>query len=302
MLSRLLVAVAVLAGLAMCFPAVAAAQSPQKIKALIVDGQNNHKNWPDTTKMMKKYLEDTGRFTVDVATTATKGTDPSFKPEFKKYDVVVSNYNGDAWPAETQKAFDEFVKNGGGFACIHAADNAFSEWPAYNEMIGLGGWGGRNEKSGPYVFLDDAGKLVRDGSKGGGGHHGPQHPFQITIRDAEHPITKGMPRAWLHVNDELYDKLRGPGENMHILATTFADPGPGKLGSGHHEPMIMTIDYGKGRVFHTPMGHGNDSQECVGFIITFIRGCEWAATGKVTQPIPSDFPGADKTSQRKFGG
>jgi len=282
---------------ALMLPAIAAAQAEQKLKALIVDGQNNHKNWPDTTKMMKKYLEDTGRFTVDVATTAPRGMDPHFKPEFKKYDVVVSNYNGEAWPKETQAAFVEFVKGGGGFACIHAADNAFPEWPEYNEMIGLGGWGGRSERSGPYVYLDNAGKGVRDESKGPGGHHGPEHPFLIVVRDADHPITRGMPREWLHVNDELYDKLRGPGEHMHVLATTFSDPA--KQGTGHNEPMIMTIDYGKGRVFHTPMGHGNDSQECVGFIITFIRGCEWAATGKVTQPTPSDFPTADKTSQRR---
>jgi len=286
------------AAAALLVAATALAQSDQKLKALIVDGQNNHRNWPETTKMMKKYLEGTGRFTVDVATTAPQGTDATYKPEFKKYDVVISNYNGAAWPKETQAAFTEYVKGGGGFACIHAADNAFPEWPEYNQMIGLGGWGGRSEKSGPYVYLDSEGKLVRDDSKGGGGHHGPQHPFQIVVRDAEHPITKGMPREWMHMNDELYDKLRGPGESMHILATTFADPAKG--GTGHHEPMIITIDFGKGRVFHTPMGHGNDSQECVGFITTFIRGCEWAATGKVTQPIPSDFPTADKTSQRKF--
>jgi type 1 glutamine amidotransferase len=273
-------------------------QSNQKLKALIVDGQNNHKNWPQTTQLMKKYLEDTGRFTVEVATSAPQGSDPNFKPEFKKYDVVISNYNGAAWPSQTQAAFDEYVKGGGGFACIHAADNAFPEWPAYNQMIGLGGWGGRNEKSGPYVYLDNAGKVVRDESKGGGGHHGPQHPFQIVIRDSSHPITQGMPRVWMHVNDELYDMLRGPAENMQILATTYADPA--QKGTGHHEPMIITLNYGKGRVFHTPMGHGNDSQECVGFITTFIRGCEWAATGKVMQPIPSDFPAADKTSQRKF--
>ena len=274
------------------------AQSSSKLKALIVDGQNNHRNWPQTTQMMKKYLEDTGRFTVEVATTAPQGTDANFKPEFKRYNVVISNYNGADWPQETQAAFVEYVKNGGGFACIHAANNAFPDWREYNEMIGLGGWGGRNEKSGPYVYLDDAGKLVRDDAKGPGGHHGPQHPFQIVVRDASHPITQGMPRTWMHVNDELYDKLRGPAENMQILATTYADPAKG--GTGRHEPMIMTLSYGKGRVFHTPMGHGNDSQECVGFIITFIRGCEWAATGQVKEAIPSDFPTADKTSQRKF--
>ena len=277
-----------------------AAIGQDKLAALIVDGQNNHGNWPQTTKMMKKYLEETGKFTVDVATTAARGTDANFKPEFKKYAVVVSNYNGADWPAATQTALNDYVKGGGGLVIVHAADNSFGKWAEYNEMIGLGGWGGRNESSGPYVYLDEAGKLVRNEEKGGGGHHGAQHPFTLIVRDAEHPITKGMPREWLHVNDELYDKLRGPGEHMHILATAFADPAKG--GSGRHEPMIFTVDYGNGRVFHTPMGNGNDSQECVGFITTLTRGAEWAATGKVTLPIPSDFPTKDKTSQRKFGG
>jgi len=296
MTSRLLFLTAAIALFAV---SITMGQTAPKLKALILDGQNNHKNWPDTTKMMKKYLEDTGLFTVDVATTAPKDTDPNYKPEFKKYDVVISNYNGAAWPKETQTAFLDYVKNGGGFVVVHAANNAFGNWPEYNEMIGVGGWDGRNEKSGPYIYLDESGKLVRDESAGSGGHHGPQHPFQVIVRDAEHPVTKGMPRAWMHMNDELYDKLRGPGSNMHILATALAESSKG--GSGRHEPMIFTVDYGKGRVFHTPMGHGNDSQECVGFITTFLRGCQWAATGKVTLPIPSDFPTADKTSQRKFG-
>ncbi len=82
------------------------------------------------------------------------------------------------------------------------------------------------------------------------------------IRDEEHPITKGLPLHWLHAKDELYDRLRGPGTNMKILATAYADKKQG--GTGRHEPMVMTIDYGKGRVFHTPMGHADYSMECVG--------------------------------------
>jgi uncharacterized protein len=121
----------------------------------------------------------------------------------------------------------------------------------------------------------------------------------VVMRDLEHPITKGLPKAFLHVKDELYDKLRGPAENMKVLATAYASPDKG--GSGRHEPMLMTIEYGKGRVFHTPMGHANESQECVGFITVLQRGAEWAATGKVTVTVPNDFPKADATSQRKFG-
>ena len=278
---------------------VPVAFAADKLPALIIDGQNNHSNWPKTSKMMKRYLEDTGLFTVDIATTAPKGTDDNFRPDFAKYRVVLSNYNGAPWPEATQKAFVDYVKTGGGFVVVHAANNAFAKWPEYNEIIGLGGWDGRNEQSGPYLFAKDDGTIVRETSKGPGGHHGAQHDFTVIVRDTQHPITKGMPREWLHVKDELYDYLRGPAQNVQVLATAFADPSKG--GSGRHEPMIFTITYGQGRIFHTPMGHGDYSQECVGFITTLQRGTEWAATGKVTVPIPSDFPTAEKTSMRGFG-
>lgn len=273
--------------------------SAEKMPALIVDGQNNHGVWPKTTKMMKTYLEQTGLFTVDIATTAPKGTDPDFQPDFAKYKVVVSNYNGAAWPEKTQQAFADYVRNGGGFVVVHAADNSFPEWPEYNQMIGLGGWGGRNEKSGPYVYLSSTGEVIRNDEPGSGGHHGSQHDFSVVVRDSSHPITKGMPREWKHVKDELYDKLRGPAGKMQVLATAYADPATG--GSGRHEPMIFTIEFGKGRVFHTPMGHADYSQECVGFIATLQRGTEWAATGTVTQELPKDFPTAEAISKRPYG-
>ena len=97
---------------------------------------------------------------------------------------------------------------------VHAANNAFGKWPEYNRMIGLGGWGGRNEKSGPYLYFDDGGKLIRDPRPGRGGSHGPQSAFKVTLRDEEHPITKGMPKVWMHAKDELYDSLRGPAEEV----------------------------------------------------------------------------------------
>jgi len=296
-------------------------QAAEPMKALIVDGQNNHGAWPKTTFMMKAYLEETKLFSVDIARTkfttngklikdfplkgfeSTDGkakTDPDFKPEFSKYDVVVINFGHGAapWPEETQTAFTDYVKAGGGVVIIHAADNSFPQWTAYNEMIGIGGWGGRNEKSGPYVYLGEDGKVIRDESPGGGGHHGSQHPFSVVVRNPDHPITAGMPMEWMHSKDELYDKLRGPAVNMEVLATAFASPKHG--GSGRHEPMLMTIQYGKGRIFHTPMGHADYSQECVGFIVTLQRGAEWSATGKVTQEIPDDFPKEETESARKY--
>ncbi|MEM6801483.1 MAG: ThuA domain-containing protein [Bacteroidota bacterium] len=294
-----------------------------KLKALIIDGQNNHDHWPKTTIMMKSYLEESGLFEVDIDRTAFawKGkkmlekyslasnptelldqpkVDPNFRPDFSKYEVVVSNFGWKAadWPEETQKALEDYVSGGGGLVIVHAANNSFPKWEAYNKMIGLGGWGGRTEKDGPYVYFNDVGEEIRDEQPGNAGAHGPQHEYTIRIRDAEHPITQGMPKEWLHGLDELYDRLRGPAENMTILATAYS--AKEQKGTGRHEPMLMVLDYGKGRVFHTPMGHADYSFECVGFITSFNRGTEWAASGKVSQDIPDDFPTKEKSTKRAF--
>ena len=269
----------------------------EKLRALIIDGQNNH-DWQSTTPLLKKHLEASGRFTVDVATSPPAGQDMSgFRPKFADYDVVVSNYNGDRWPKETEKAFEAFVAGGGGFVSVHAADNSFTEWPEYNRMIGVGGWYGRTEKSGPYVYVDEQGKVVKDTTAGPGGNHGPQHEFQVRTRDAEHPIMKGLPPVWMHTKDELYEKLRGPAEDLHILATAYASPE--YKGTGRHEPMLMTLEYGNGRVFHTVLGHADYSMNCVGFVTTLQRGAEWAATGKVTIPVPENFPTAGESRSAK---
>lgn len=295
-----------------------------KLKVLIVDGQNNHEVWPKSTIMMKQYLEETGLFKVDICRTkfTWKGerekaylplagvgltqdlkepkSDPEFLPSFGKYDVVVSNFGWKAadWPEATQKALEKYMVKGGGFVSVHAADNSFPNWLEFNKMIGLGGWGDRNEKNGPYVYYSNAGELIRDHSPGSAGSHGPQHIIPVTVRVADHPITKGMPKVWLTTKDECYAKLRGPGENMTILAT--GKDMSGKAPTDRHEPMLMVLTYGKGRIFHTTLGHDDYSCESVGFILSFIRGVEWAATGKVSLPIPFDFPSAETSSSRKF--
>ncbi len=313
-----------------------------QMKALIIDGQNNHYIWPKTTQMLRDYLEQTELFTVDISRTSniwlgikynpnrpreldyfyyafplengkdhkildSTESDMDFNPDFKTYDVVVLNIGETTanWPATTRSVFIEYLHGGGGLVVVHASNNPWGDWEEFNTLIGLGGWGGRDSISGPYVYYDKTGKLHRDSSAGICASHGLEQEYVLTIRDTGHPITKGLPKAWLHTRDELYDRLRGPAKNLKVLATAYSDVeknrppwNPTLPGTGRHEPMLMTIDYGKGRVFHTTLGHWDYSMECVGFITTLQRGAEWAATGKVTQRMPTDFPTANKTSKR----
>jgi type 1 glutamine amidotransferase len=269
-------------------------QEKTAYRALLITGQSNH-NWQGSAPILKTILDQTKLFTTDIAQTPKeKGDMSTFEPNFSKYNIVVMDYNGDSWSEKTKASFLEFVKNGGGVVIYHEADNSFADWKEYNEIIGLGGWNKRSEKDGPMVYYKND-QLVMDTTAGPGGTHGPQHEFLVRTRKADHPILKGLPVSWMHGKDELYSKLRGPAKNMEILATAYADTA--YHGTARDEPMLMTLTYGKGRIFHTAMGHiGKDAThpatECVGFIVTFQRGAEWAACGNVTQPIPLDFPNA----------
>ncbi len=115
-----------------------------------------------------------------------------------------------------------------------------------------------------------------------------QHAFVMTTRAADHPIMAGLPATWMHAQDELYDSLRGPAKNVTVIASAMSSPAKG--GSGEDEPLLMTIGYGKGRIFHTALGHGMEGLKCQGFATTLQRGVEWAATGNVTQNAPANFP------------
>lgn len=279
----------ILTGLLISFPAC---QKQTVFNTLIITGQNNH-NWKASSPVLKQILDETGLFSSEIMITPEKGGDmKAFDPDFSKYKLVVLDYNGDSWSDKTKAAFLDYVKKGGGVVVYHAADNSFPEWKEYNEMTGLGGWGNRSEKDGPYVYYKNN-KLITDTTPGIGGTHGTRREFIVKIRVADHPITKGLPSRWLHGNDELYSLLRGPAKNMQILATAFADSAAGG-GTMRDEPMLMVINYEKGRIFHTAMGHadegGGPAMQCAGFITTLQRGAEWAVTGNVTQPVPLDFP------------
>jgi type 1 glutamine amidotransferase len=231
-------------------------------KALIITGQNSV-----SSTNLKAILGETGLFSASIKKSPVKGSDmSSFSPDFAKYNLIVIDYNGDEWSEKTKNAFIDYVKNGGGVVICQSAGNAFPGWKEYGEMCG--------------VTTGQAG--VPDSVK----------EFEVRIRNSENPVTKGLPVRWIHARDLLYSHLSGPGMNTEVLATAYCDTTGG--GSGKDEPVLLAVTYGKGRVFHTTLGFAENKDDpamkCSGFITTFQRGAEWAATGNVTQPVPADFP------------
>jgi type 1 glutamine amidotransferase len=288
------------AGFVAIAAAVVCAQAASPIRVMIVDGESAgaYHKWRTTTPVLKKELDETGLFEVDVVTAPAAGADFSgFVPAFNRYQVVVLNYDApdERWPAPLKTSFEDYAKSGGGLVAVHAADNAFPGWPAFNEMIGVGGWRNRTESAGPFWFVKD-GRLVSDNTPGPAGSHGIRVPFAISVREPQHPIMRGLPATWMHQGDELYARLRGPGQHMTVLATSYSDPA--NRGSGRDEPQLMVLTYGRGRIFHTTLGHDVNALSSVDFVVTFQRGTEWAATGAVTQKVPTTFPTANAVSYR----
>ena len=307
-----------------------------KIQALIIDGRNNH-DWETTTDALRAILDSTGRFEVLASTApelklparprppaadapeeqkskflefsrayseiekpakdAFRDQWQKWRPDFAAADVVILNYNGDEWSADTKAAFVNFVKEGGGVVAVHAANNAFRNWSEFNETIGLG-W--RPAPFGKCVKINpNTGEPFFDKAAGNSGH-GSKHAFQITVRKPDHPIMRGLPETWMHGRDELYHNMRGPAKNLTVLSSAFSDPK--QRGTGQHEPITWEVAYGKGRVIVTSMGHfwrGDTDLEglhCVGFQTVFARSAEYAATGAVSMNIPSAFPDPDKVT------
>jgi len=280
--------------------AVLASRAAAPIPVMIFDGESGgpYHDWARVTALLERVLDETGLFEVEIVTAPPAGGDFSaFAPDFGRHRAVVLNYDApdERWPASLKASFEAYVRGGGGLVSVHATDNAFPGWAAFNEMIGVGGWRGRDEAAGPYWFVEN-GALASDASAGRAGSHGRRVPFVVTVREPDHPIVRGLPASWMHQGDELYARLRGPGRNMTVLATAYSDPD--NAGSGRHEPQLMVLSYGGGRVFHTTMGHDIVALSSVDFVVTLQRGTEWAATGEVTQEVPATFPTADTVSYR----
>ncbi|MEW6073836.1 MAG: family 16 glycoside hydrolase [Planctomycetota bacterium] len=233
----------------------------EKIPVLVAGGANNHW-WQRTTPSLAEILEESGKFAV--TTTDDPATTFATPGELGKYAAVVLDYNGPRWGAAAEEGFLAAVESGLGVVVHHAANNAFEGWREYEEICAL---------------------LWRAGTG-----HGRFHAFDVKITDRDHPITRDLPDLVAHP-DELYHRLvHLHGTSYRVLATAWSDPETG--GTGKDEPMILVKEWGKGRIFHTPLGHVWPEDEATtvshrdpAFRELIVRGTEWAASGDVTPAV-----------------
>lgn len=277
------------------------AQKSKLIRVLIVDGYSNH-DWKQTTQLTKWILEESGRFEVDVFTVPVDSLLAlDWKPEFKKYAVVIQNTNNYGklhlrWPRHAEQALESYVKGGGGLYIVHSANNSFPHWPEYDKMIGLG-W--RPQSFGYALEVDSNKNIVRiPPGEGKATRHGKRFNAIIEILN-RHPINKGFPDKWQTVNAEVYNFARGTAENVTVLSYAFDSTDTKRMW-----PVEWVVKYGKGRVYNSSMGHLWPGEvypapyRCVGYQTTVIRVTEWLATGKVKYPVPANFPTKDSPSVR----
>jgi type 1 glutamine amidotransferase len=246
--------------------------APRKIQVLIITGQDKHP-WRETTPYLREILTQTGKFEVRVTEEFRHGSVESLMP----YDVAVLNYSDEkldiqSWTPPTKDALLAYVRSGKGLVVYHHSAASFQTWEEFEKLVGC-------------VWHTTQ------------SHHSPVHDYKVDIRDTDHPITRGM-TSFMARTDELYAGLKcRPAADYHVLATGWDDHSlyvakprdPMPIGPSRDEPLIWTVPYGAGRVFATMLGNDMRATGTSGFIATFVRGTEWAATGAVTIPLPAEL-------------
>jgi len=212
-------------------------------KVLIVTGQDypGHK-WQETAPVLAKALSADTRLQVKV----TEDPKTLASPDLQQYDAVVLHFMNWEQPDPGPEARDNlkrFVEGGKGLVLVHFACGAFQEWPEFRNLAGRS----YDPKLPP---------------------HDPFGTFRVEIINKEHPITKGMQP--FDTTDELYTCLAGD-RPIEVLATAKS------MVDGKDYPMAFVLTCGKGRVFHSPLGHDAAALANPSVGELFRRGCAWVA-------------------------
>ncbi len=249
----------ILASIFLCSYCTNKEQLPEaKISLLILSGSNNH-DWEATTRQLQRMYLESEKFDVAI----TESPDTLNYDHFDKFDAIVSNWTAwpkhdIRWPKAAEEGLMNFIKEGGGFVLFHAASSTLYDWAPYQQLVGSS-WG--------------------DSTK-----HGKITPHKVVFKDKDHPITKGISDFW--ITDELWVNSQ-THTDLNILAEAYSDPE--NKGRGKMEPVVTWNTLGKGRSFHNILGHDVRAMKNTGWRTLMLRGTEWAATGKVSIPVPASL-------------
>ncbi|MBE0535265.1 MAG: ThuA domain-containing protein [Phycisphaerae bacterium] len=232
-----------------CTAADQPTQGENQKRIVVITGIDypGHK-WKLTTPVLKEAIAKDKRLAVDVT------EDPKFlaSPELNQYDAVVLHFMNWEQPDPGEKAranLKAFVEGGKGLVLVHFACGAFQDWPEFKNLAGRA-WDPKLRA------------------------HDPFGKYTVDIVDAKHPITRGM-KAF-ETTDELYTCLAGD-RKVRMLATAKSKV------DGKDYPMAFTFRYGKGRVFHSVLGHDAPALANPPVAQLFRRGTAWAARLSITQ-------------------
>lgn len=228
---------------AACLGAADDQPQTQPVRVLLVTGVDyvGHR-WKETAPALRGVLEKHPRLQVRIVEDHEfLASDAVFD-----YDVILlhmKNYDPTQRAEQVRANLTRFVEEGGGLVLYHFALGAFEPW-------------------GDFVKL--AGRVWDQTLRG----HDPRGPFTVQIVDREHPATRGLED--FQTVDELYTCLGGETP-IQVLATARSKV------DGRDYPMAFVLQYGKGRVFHTPLGHDVQAVTLEGPAELIRRGCLWAA-------------------------
>lgn len=218
-----------------------AAEKP--IRVLIVDDQSPGYYHMGTATTLRNFLRQDKRFEVVLAEDAEiLGTDVLFD-----YDVILlhfKNYRIPKRDAAMKANLDKFVTEGGGLFVFHFACGAFEDWANFDKLAGR----------------------VWDPDKP---PHDPYGRFAVQIIDKAHPITKDLGN--FDIQDELYTCLKESEVPIHVLAESVSKV------DGKKYPMAFVLEKGKGRTFHTTLGHDDQSLSSAEFQTMCKRALVWCA-------------------------
>ncbi|WP_405469190.1 ThuA domain-containing protein [Streptomyces canus] len=200
-----------------------------------------HDSIPDGVAAVKQ-LGETGGFTVD----ATEDANAFTPRNLRRYDAVVFlSTTGDVLDPTQQRAFEGYIRNGGGYVGIHAAADTEYDWAFY------GGLAGAYFQSHPAI-----------------------QPATVVAEDRAHPSTSGLPPTW-NRTDEWYNYRSNPRDRAHVLASLDESSYTGGTMNGDH-PIAWCQDYQGGRAFYTGLGHTKESYTDPAFRGHVLGGIRYA--------------------------